>query len=163
MRKFGVLYKVQPAYTLSKFVFSSPNLEMSAIKRKNAYHGKNDFRGLEEAVNALLCDDSETDDVANPDLIIIPPELDPLTDSEEFDEDNLDDNELPTDLPGRIELNIDDHIIECEPSPASAPLSVINSSLEELDQPSTSASVSRSNSISVKYLSIGNLFTYALC
>ncbi|XP_067646949.1 piggyBac transposable element-derived protein 3-like [Eurosta solidaginis] len=121
---------------------------MSATKRKNSFHAKNDFRGLEEAVNALLWDDSENNDVANPDLIIIPPELDPLTDSEEFDEDNLDDNMLPTDLSGCVELDIDEDMIECDQSTGSS--SVINSPLETQDQLSTSSS----NSISEKYLAI---------
>ncbi|XP_067634675.1 uncharacterized protein [Eurosta solidaginis] len=115
-------------------------------KKKNTFHAKNDFRGLEEAVNALFCDDSENNDVANPDLIIIAPELDPLTDSGEFDEDNL--CMLPTDLPGRVELDIDEDKIECNQSTGSA--SVINSPLEKQDQPAMSSS----NSISEKYLAI---------
>ncbi|XP_054737840.1 uncharacterized protein LOC129244249 [Anastrepha obliqua] len=124
------------------------------------FRGKNSFRGLQKAVNALLGDDDEGNDDIIPDLVIIPPDLDQLTDTEEFDEDNLDDNMMPTDVPGHIELDIVEDMIDYNKSTASASAAVIDSTL---DGPSTSAAASRQNSISEKYLSIVKWVDNSVC
>lgn len=59
----------------------------------------NNYRGLEEAVNAIAEDESDNEY----DLIILPPGPDVLTDEEEGEED-LQTSALPKDIPGTIEV-----------------------------------------------------------
>ncbi|GBP89343.1 PiggyBac transposable element-derived protein 3 [Eumeta japonica] len=63
------------------------------------FYAANQYRGLEEAVNAIAGDESDNEY----DLIILPPEPDVLTDVEEG-EDDLQTSELPRDIPGTIEV-----------------------------------------------------------
>lgn len=81
--------------------------------RKDRFSGRNNFKGLEDAVNELFDDDENSE---FPELIIVPPELDGLTDEEELNE-NLLQNHLPlTEVPGTIEVfnNDDDECYQPE-------------------------------------------------
>lgn len=57
--------------------------------------------GLQEAIDAVM---KEEDDVAEIDLVAIPPEPSVVTDEEEGEEDNLHSNTFPRDIPGRVEI-----------------------------------------------------------
>ena len=59
-------------------------------------NGKPTFKGNVE----MLMMDEDCDEVTN--LVIIPPELDELSDNEEINEDDLFCSRLPNDVPGKI-------------------------------------------------------------
>lgn len=62
---------------------------------------KNYF-GLEEAICDIISQDNEND--VTYDVVMLPPDLDVLTDEEEGGDDELYENKLPRDVPGNIEV-----------------------------------------------------------
>jgi len=66
------------------------------------FNGKNCFKGLQEAVDAVLEEGCESSDEIC--LSVIPFELDELTDCEDIDDNELYENEMPHDVPGTIEI-----------------------------------------------------------
>ena len=62
---------------------------------------KNYF-GLEEAICDIISQDNEND--VTYDVVMLPPDLDVLTDEEEDGDDELYENKLPRDVPGNIEV-----------------------------------------------------------
>ncbi|XP_022818327.1 piggyBac transposable element-derived protein 3-like [Spodoptera litura] len=68
---------------------------------KRVFTKSNDYKGLEDALAALV---SDSDDGEEYELVTIPPEPSCLTDEEEGDEDELVQNNLPRDVPGRVEV-----------------------------------------------------------
>lgn len=67
---------------------------------KRTFSSVNEYCGLEEALNAVMLEEDD----ASIDLVTLPPEPSVLTDEEEGDEDNIQSNTVPRDIPGRIEV-----------------------------------------------------------
>lgn len=67
---------------------------------RRVFSGGNEYHGLQEALEAVM----DEDDGAEIDLVVIPPEPSVLTDEEEGDEDNIESNTVPRDIPGRVEV-----------------------------------------------------------
>ncbi|XP_068241039.1 piggyBac transposable element-derived protein 2-like [Palaemon carinicauda] len=65
---------------------------------------------VEEAINILFLDD-EDDEIDNPDVIIIPPDVDELTDEEDISEDIIEDVSVQ-DVPGSLEVQVNQQPIE---------------------------------------------------
>lgn len=63
------------------------------------FRGFKDYLGLEEAVNAIMAEDTD----AEYDVVIIPPDPGVVTDEEEG-EDDLQTSDLPRDVPGTLEV-----------------------------------------------------------
>lgn len=93
------------------------------------FYGRRSFKGLQEALDVLMAQNSDEET----DLIIIPPDLDELTDNEEIDEETLHDESIPNDVPGEVEIEVS----AVEPSPT-----LLSQTLEE-------------DTISKNYFSIG--------
>lgn len=70
---------------------------------KKVFMGSKEFKGLEEMVEYVLSEDLEDVDV-----VIIPPDPDVLTDNEDIDDDNIFGDLLPNDIPGSIEIFLED-------------------------------------------------------
>lgn len=68
---------------------------------KRTFSSHNDYLGLQEALDAVML---EEDDVTEIDLVALPPEPSVLTDEEEGDEDHIQSNAIPRDIPGRVEV-----------------------------------------------------------
>lgn len=71
--------------------------------RRQIFTSKNNFKGLQEAFEAI----EEESDLSGDEieLDILPPPLDPMTDDEEFDDnDMITTGTLPRDVPGSIEV-----------------------------------------------------------
>ncbi|KAJ8729105.1 hypothetical protein PYW08_000686 [Mythimna loreyi] len=68
---------------------------------KRVFTKSNDYKGLEDALAALV---SDCDDDEEYELVTIPPEPSCLTDEEEGDKHELVQNDLPRDVPGQIEV-----------------------------------------------------------
>jgi hypothetical protein len=66
---------------------------------KTTFKGNANFKGLEEFIDCFIDEDLE-----NVDCVIIPPPPDVLTDEEDFDDNEMDNCELPFDIPGTIEI-----------------------------------------------------------
>ncbi|KAH9632039.1 hypothetical protein HF086_005370 [Spodoptera exigua] len=71
------------------------------MNHKRRYSASNQYRGLEEALNTVL---EDSDDGLEYDLAIIPPEPSVVTDEEEGFDDETIANNLPGDVPGEIEV-----------------------------------------------------------
>lgn len=71
---------------------------------QRAFDHRNEYRGLQEAVEAILC---EEDSDAEIELVTLPPDPSALTDEEEGDDDNIQGNNIPQDVPGRVEVLVD--------------------------------------------------------
>lgn len=69
---------------------------------KRSFNVRNDYQELEEALENILAEDDDPD--VSYDLVAIPPNPSVLTDEEEGDEDNIQQNILPRDIPGRVEV-----------------------------------------------------------
>jgi DNA excision repair protein ERCC-6 len=65
------------------------------------FKGKTNFQGLEEFLDCYMEDEDLENNI---DCVIIPPEPDVLTDEEDFDDNEMDNFELPRDIPGTIEI-----------------------------------------------------------
>lgn len=65
----------------------------------SAFYGRKKLPNLDAAADfAASCSSN------NVDIVILPPNPDPLTDEEDLDEDNLDSEDLPRDVPGNLEV-----------------------------------------------------------
>ncbi|KAF5273278.1 hypothetical protein FQR65_LT04700 [Abscondita terminalis] len=69
-----------------------------------SFYGKR-FETLAAASDAIEKARTNTSEV---DLVIIPPNVDYQTDEEEFDDDNLIAIELPKDIPGELEVDVNE-------------------------------------------------------
>ncbi|CAH2010701.1 unnamed protein product, partial [Acanthoscelides obtectus] len=64
----------------------------------SAFYGRKKVRNLDAAA------DFDASCSNNVDVVIIPPDPDTLIDEEDMDDDNLDITDLPTDVPGTLEV-----------------------------------------------------------
>ncbi|KAL4720264.1 hypothetical protein ACJJTC_003400 [Scirpophaga incertulas] len=62
---------------------------------RRVFNAGNEFHGLQEALEAVM----NEDDGSELDLVVIPPEPSVLTDEEEGNEDNIESNTVPRDIP----------------------------------------------------------------
>ncbi|CAH2084691.1 unnamed protein product [Euphydryas editha] len=69
---------------------------------KRSFNVAHEYRGLGEAIESILNDEEDTD--VSYDIVAIPPDPSVLTDNEEGDEDDVQQNTLPHDIPGRVEV-----------------------------------------------------------
>ncbi|CAH0703075.1 unnamed protein product [Spodoptera exigua] len=85
------------------YILNDENAAKVIIKmnHKRRYSASNQYRGLEEALNNIL---EDSDDGLEYDLAIIPPEPSVVTDKEEGFDDETIANNLPGDVPGEIEV-----------------------------------------------------------
>lgn len=87
----------------------------------SSFYGRR-FDNLPNAINAI----EENDRNAVFDIAFIPPDADYNTDEDEIDTENLDNDHIPNDVPGNIELFIRDEDFDSEDE---VPLSVIRASI----------------------------------
>ncbi|KAJ8909335.1 hypothetical protein NQ315_013451 [Exocentrus adspersus] len=73
----------------------------------SSFYGRKSFSRLQDAADCI-----ETYEGGEVDVIILPPEPDALTDEEEFDDENIDDNRVPVDVPGSVEVDFGSDIEE---------------------------------------------------
>lgn len=91
-----------------------------------SFYGRR-FNNLSNAVNAIEQDERN----AVYDIAVIPPDADYNTDEYEIDIENLDNEQIPKDVPGNIELFIRDEEYDSEDE---VPLSLIRASILEQSQ-----------------------------
>lgn len=139
-------------YKMSKWKNKqSQNVSTSAQSKKQRFSARNAFRGLQEAVDEIF-GGSESDDL--PDMVIIPPNLDELTDEEDINDNIITNQAVPIEIPGTIELMLPD-VDESEDNPNIIEVLAESESVENLAEPESVENLSKLNECFQDYNKIG--------